>query len=550
MSRHPITVFRARRILTMNPSQPFATHVAVKEGRILGVGSADDVAAWGEHTLDERYGEHVLMPGLVEGHSHLFEGAMWRFAYVGFYDRQGPDGQVHPGLKSIEAVVRRLEQAQQELEPDEVLVGWGFDPIFFEDRRMTVNDLDRVSDSRPVVVRHASMHLMNVNTPALERAGITRDTDIEGIVRFENGEPTGELQEFAAMFPINRVLGGSFFSVLRSEECVRSFGRVAQYAGVTTATDLVNDLNEEAVAVLSRASAAEDYPIRIVPAAASRAFGEDVEACLARLAQVREQYGHDKLHFGMVKLVLDGSIQGFTARLRWPGYHNGAPNGIWIIAPSDVMRIVRAYHEAGVQLHIHTNGDEATEIAIQAIENAMRHCGWMDHRHTLQHCQMADAAQYRRMAKLGICVNLFTNHIYYWGDAHYHQTMGPDRANRMNACATAQRLGVPFAMHSDAPITPLGPLFTAWCAVNRRTAGGRTLGESERISVADALRAITLGAAYTLNMDDRIGSIEVGKLADFCVLAQDPLEVEPQALKDVEVLGTVLGGRPLSLPEG
>ena len=235
--------------------------------------------------------------------------------------------------------------------------------------------------------------------------------------------------------------------------------------------------------------------------------------------------------------------------MRWPGYHNGAPNGIWVIAPEDVMAIVQAYHEAGIQLHIHTNGDEATEVAIDAIESAMRQSGWVDHRHTLQHCQMADVAQFRRMAKLGICVNLFANHIYYWGDAHYSQTMGPDRANRMNACGTAKRSGVPFAMHSDAPITPLGPLFTAWCAVNRRTASGRVLGENERIDVEDALRAITLGAAYTLHMDDRIGSIEVGKFADFCVLAQDPLKVRPEDLKDIPILGTVVGGRPLALPE-
>ncbi|MEO7010677.1 MAG: amidohydrolase family protein, partial [Caldimonas sp.] len=171
-----------------------------------------------------------------------------------------------------------------------------------------------------------------------------------------------------------------------------------------------------------------------------------------------------------------------------------------------------------------------------------------DHRHTLQHCQMADAAQFRRMAKLGICANLFANHIYYWGDAHHALTMGPDRAERMDACATALAHDVPLAIHSDAPITPLGPMFTAWCAVNRLTSSGRVLGASERISVADALRAITLGAAYTLRLDDRVGSIEIGKYADFCVLDEDPLAAKPEALKDLRIAGTVLGGRPLALP--
>ena len=126
--------------------------------------------------------------------------------------------------------------------------------------------------------------------------------------------------------------------------------------------------------------------------------------------------------------------------------------------------------------------------------------------------------------------------------------MGPDRAERLDACRSALDAGVPLAIHSDAPITPLGPLFTAWCAVNRQTSSGRVLGESERITVPQALHAITMGAAFTLGLDDRIGSIEVGKFADFCVLDDDPLDAAPEALRDLRVAGTVLGGRVLPLP--
>jgi predicted amidohydrolase YtcJ len=244
-----------------------------------------------------------------------------------------------------------------------------------------------------------------------------------------------------------------------------------------------------------------------------------------------------------VKIVADGSIQGFTARVRWPGYFNGAPNGIWILPPAQLSETIAQYHAAGFQLHIHTNGDEATEVVIDALEAALQAHPRPDHRHTLQHCQMADAAQFVRMGRLGLCVNLFANHLYYWGDTHRDVTLGPDRAMRMNGCGTALAAGVPLAIHSDAPITPLGPLFTAWCAVNRRTSSGRTLGEAERIPVADALHAITMGAAFTLSMDHLIGSIEVGKYADFCVLGEDPLAVAPEALKDVPVLDTVIGGR-------
>jgi predicted amidohydrolase YtcJ len=241
--------------------------------------------------------------------------------------------------------------------------------------------------------------------------------------------------------------------------------------------------------------------------------------------------------------VVDGSIQGFTARLRWPGYFNGAPNGLWYIAPDELPKRVEACHRAGIQLHIHTNGDEATEAALDAIEAAQIAMPRPDHRHTIQHCQMADTALYRRMKALGVCVNIFANHIYYWGDTHYELTMGPERAHRMDATGTAQRLGIPFSIHSDAPVTPLGPLFTAWCAVNRVTSGGRVLGkETEALTVAEALRAVTLGSAYTLKLDHAVGSIESGKFADFAILDEDPFAAPPDKLKDIPVWGTVVGG--------
>jgi predicted amidohydrolase YtcJ len=173
----------------------------------------------------------------------------------------------------------------------------------------------------------------------------------------------------------------------------------------------------------------------------------------------------------------------------------------------------------------------------------LRHVPRLDHRFTLQHVQLADAAQFRRMAALGVGVNLFANHHFYWGDQHRSITVGPERAERMNACATALREGVAMAIHSDAPVTPLAPLFTAWAAVNRHTASGHVLGAAERITVPQALRAITLGAAHCLGLDGEIGSIECGKQADFCVLHDDPLAAAPQALKDVGVWGTVQGGR-------
>ncbi len=142
-----------------------------------------------------------------------------------------------------------------------------------------------------------------------------------------------------------------------------------------------------------------------------------------------------------------------------------------------------------------------------------------------------------------MCVNLFANHHFYWGDEHFALTVGPERAERMNACRTALDQGVPMTIHSDAPVTPLGPLFTAGAAASRRTASGRVQGEHQRISVKEALYAVTMGAAITMKMDDQIGSIEIGKRADFAVLYDDPTEADPDTLKEVRVWGTVQGGR-------
>lgn len=541
-------IFSAKKIITMNRSHPFATHVAVRDGRILAVGTLDEVNGWGEATVDNTFADKTLMPGFVEGHAHLLEGSMWDHVYVGYFDRCDPDGKVWLGLKSIDDVVARLAVAERELEdPLRPLLAWGFDPIFFGDGpRMSAQDLDRVSVQRPVVVQHMSGHLLNVNHATLAKVGIDRHTEIDGVPKDENGDPSGELQEFAAMFPVLHLLSETVgFSLGENKNAAWNFANIARRVGITTSTDLANALSESGVANLRAATGDPAFPIRLVPAFAPLLFkGQEGPAHLKAVCE----HNTDKLRFGLVKLVLDGSIQGFTARLRWPHYYKNpgntgtSGNGLWLLPPSEVASQIASYHREGFQVHMHTNGDEASEVAIEAVSQVLATHPRQGHRHTLQHAQLIDAAMFGRMRELGMCANFFSNHLYYWGDAHYAKTLGPERAQRMNAAATALRCGVPFGMHSDAPVTPLGPLFTAWCAVNRRTLSGRVLGEEECITVADALHAITLGTAWTLKMDQEIGSIECGKFADFAVLEDDPLAVSPEHLKDVRVWGTVIGG--------
>ena len=302
-------------------------------------------------------------------------------------------------------------------------------------------------------------------------------------------------------------------------------------------TDLAARMSDDVADMMIRVTAEPRFPTRVL---AMRFFqGLTARELIDHAISLRKR-STDRMRLGAIKIVADGSIQGFSARLRAPGYFNGAPKGLWYITPEHMREIYDLALENDLLVHTHTNGDQATQLAIETLRDALDQRPTHDHRFTLQHCQLADAAQFQQMAKLEMCVNLFANHHFYWGDEHHNLTVGPER---MNACRTALANNIPMGIHSDAPITPLGPFFTAWCAVNRITASGRVQGEHERISVEDALYAITLGAAYTLKLDGEIGSIEPGKHADFAVLEDDPTEAAPEALKDVLVWGTVQGGR-------
>ena len=548
---HQTTIFVAREIITMNPMQASATHVAVRDGRILGVGNLSQLAQWGDYTLDTRFADCTLMPGLIEGHCHLKEGGIWELEYLGWFDRRNPLGKTIQGLRSMESVVQRLidieHQMQQSGMPaDKPLIAWGFDPIYFGGERMSIEHLDCVSLSRPIVIAHANGHLMNVNSPMLRIAEIDEDSEVEGVVKFNSGpragQPNGELQELAAMHLVFRHIGNVGLLSPVDEAGILNFARLANMQGVTTATDMVNALGEPECQVLESALARDECCVRILPA--FKAFhGAHGARQGAEHLNALKQRNTDKLRYGLVKMMLDGSIQGFSSRMRWPGHFNGAPNGIWVTAPSQYEADLEIYHRAGLHVHTHTNGDEASLVAIDTMERVLSRAPRADHRHTLQHAQMVDAALFRRMASLGMCVNLFANHLWYWGDQHYEITMGPDRAQGLDACASALAAGVPLAIHSDAPVTPLGPLFTAWCAANRITPKGRVLGENERLTVHQALHAITMGAAWSLKMDHEIGSIAVGKRADFCVLLDNPLTLGAKKLKDARVWGTVLGGQ-------
>lgn len=534
-----ITAYTAKAIHTMNPAQPNGQCVAVREGRVLGVGPLKEIERFGEVRVDDRYADKILVPGFVEGHSHALEGSIWDHLYLGYFDKRDPDGTHWQGLKSAEAVKQRLAEYINHGDPSRPLIAWGFDPIYFEGERIDKRLLDAVSDERPIVIMHASLHVMTVNSATIRLAALA-DKTVDGIVRGPDGQPNGELQELPAMHLVFDALGFDIFDGASSERALKRYGRAARHEGITTLTDLLNPMSDAAIVALRAATAQDDYPVRLVPALNALAWDPQTGSERVRAAM---QYNHERLHFGLVKLVTDGAIQNFTARLQWPGYLTGPENGVWNAPPQTFHDMVQHYHQAGLQLHVHTNGDEAVAIILDALDEALAMWPRPDHRHTLQHVQLIRQDQLKRVARLGACLNIFANHIYYWGDIHLTKTLGFDRCQRLEPAASADRLAIPFGIHCDAPVTPLSPLFTAWCAITRQTAGGTILGDAEKIGRARALEAITLGAAYTLRLDDRIGSLEPGKWADITVLDEDPLTSDTP-LKDIRVHDTLLSGRP------
>ena len=255
-------------------------------------------------------------------------------------------------------------------------------------------------------------------------------------------------------------------------------------------------------------------------------------------------FGSDFLKLGSVKLFQDGSIQGLTAALSEP-YHNKPGFKGDLIMPQETLdELVEKYHGLGFQMAIHANGDQAIESVLRAIERADGiHPGRRDNRHMIIHCQTASDNQILRMKAQGVLPNYFVNHVYYWGDRHESLFLGPERAARLDPLRSTLDQGLRFVLHSDLPVTPVDPLFSMHTAVNRVTRQGKVLGPEQRISPDEALKAYTINAAYSSFEEDIKGSIAPGKLADFTVLSDNPLKVNPAKIKDIQVLRTVVGGR-------
>jgi hypothetical protein len=421
---------------------------------------------------------------------------------------------------------------------DDWIFGIGYDDtLLAEGRHPTRADLDRVSTAQPVVALHVSGHLAAVNSLALEKLGYDASTpDPEGgrIRRDASGAPDGVLEESAAESATRALASPGVADALR---IVRRATEMYLAAGVTTAQNgFATGAQLRALPWIARLRVA---PLRLVLWPGEAEGDALVDGSLA--APQDDPW----VAIGAVKLVADGSLQGYTGHLTQPYFvppgDDVSFRGYARIPREKLVAWVERLHRAGLQVAIHGNGDAAIDDILDAIEHAQSVAPRADARHVIVHAQTAREDQLDRMAALGVVPSFFVLHTWYWGDRHRERFLGPERAARISPAASAARRGIPFTLHADTPVVPMEPLRVVWSAVNRTTTSGAVLGPEQRIDATAALRAVTIDAARQHFLEHDRGSLEAGKLADLVVLDRSPFD-DPASIDQVRVVETIVGG--------
>ncbi len=528
----PRQAFVDGRILTMDEANRIAEAVLIEGDRIAAVGSTEEVLARADaDTVVTRLGGKTMLPGFIEAHGH-FPGS--GLSAVAADVNSPPIGDVDSIARALEKI-RALASHTPE---GDWVVAYGFDDTRVAEKRfLTRDELDRVSGKHPVFVMHISGHMGVANGVALERAGIRETSpDPEGgeIVRDGSGRMTGLLKETAVEPLREKALA---FSWRKQLAILRAASRDYLSKGVTTAQNGLT--SSSLLSALRWASKIGLVPLRLVVWPEASLAGAIDEGRI-KAPQT------DKFTLGAAKIISDGSIQGYTGFLTAPYFvpPAGGPDdyrGYPTLPADELTGLVKDLHARGWQIAIHANGDAAIDAVIDAVAQAQRAFPRDDPRHIVVHAQMTRDDQLEAYRALGLTPSFFPAHVYYWGDRHRDVFLGPARAARISPLKTAMEKQVRFTIHLDTPVVPMDPLLLVWSAVKRQTRSGEVLGPAERIGVVDALRAVTIDAAWQVFQEDNRGSIEPGKFADLVVLSGDPL-ADPDALRELVVEKTLIGG--------
>ena len=528
-------VFINGSILTMDLNNPLVEALSTRGERIEKVGTTAEIMALvdAETEVVDLHGR-TMLPGFIDAHGHFPGSGM---SVIAADLNSPPIGD----KLTIEQVLATLREQAAATEPGDWVSGFGYDDtLLAEMRHPTREELDSVSTEHPVVAMHVSGHMLVANSVALARVGIDADTpDPEGgvIGRMpDSREPNGLLEETARLGIVREMQDLSLSDTYR---LMKAAANEYSAMGVTTAQS--GGVSKPLAQGLSWLSWLGVIPQRLILFPFETEWGE----ALFDGEYDPADYNGEKLTMGAVKLVADGSIQGYTGYLSEPyftPYHGDANyRGYPTLSREELFAQVEALHKAGYQLAIHGNGDAAIEDILDAFEAAQKVHPVEDPRMILIHPQMAREDQIARMKALGVTPSFFTAHTWYWGDRHRDIFLGPQRAAQISPSKWALDYGLHFSSHLDTPVTPMQPLQAVWSQVFRETTSGDVLGPQQRISVMDALRAVTIDAAWQVFQESNRGSLNPGKYADLVVLSGDILD-DPKAMRDLKVERTVIGG--------
>ncbi|CZF79818.1 N-substituted formamide deformylase precursor [Grimontia celer] len=548
----PVTVFVSNDIVTMSDVAPEqVTAIAVQNGKILDLGEKDALLekyqAHPELIVDRQFEDKVLTPGFVEPHIHLWLSAILMSTdFITPADWKLPWGDVK-GVHSEDAFIDRLIEIEKATPEGEPLIVWGYHN-FFHGKNMGRDVLNQISENRPIIVWHRSFHELFFNNAAIEMMGWQEsDWSGEGLAyeqldwerghAFENGGKIILPETLTFLVDSGRFATG----MERTRDYVQS-------GGITTAIDpgviATPEMYDQMVSILLDDAFPMDY--WLIPAGnfTYSAGGYDAEqGKLIAEAQTRDYKGQDQIQWlpKFVKLFSDGAMYSQLMQLK-DGYIDGH-HGEWLQTPEELEDSMRPYWNDDYTIVIHANGDLGFESALDVVDALNEETPREDHRTSFHHLGITDKDDIPRAVESGanFSVNPYYTHVL--AELYSKEGVGKERAEVMARGRSFIDAGGVLSLHSDAPMAPAQPLALVWAAVNRIGLSGESvMGPEERITVDEAMRAITIDAAYTARLEDQIGSIDIGKYANFTVLEQSPYNVEPESIRDIDIAATVYRG--------